>query len=319
MRADLEPTSHRRFAVLCPLKLVIETYPAKKVEEFEVSNHPDEALKAGTRKIHFTREVYIEREDFCEDPPPGYERLTPTRSVKLRHAYIISVKEVKKNKKGEITEVVCTHLPDSLESITAADGTKVRAIHWVDAKHGFKSPVRLYDYLLKTDENEEIAEVPAEGAEEEDTGDAWLKDVNPDSLVERKDAMLEESLKAALPGQSFQFERTGFFVVDKYSKPNAPIFNRTVGLKEDTHKPDKGKDKAADDRRALQAKQAAEKEAKKNLNPKDMFRNSGEYANFDENGLPTHAKDGSELPKSKIKKLKAEWEKQKKLFESSQK
>eukprot|EP00933_Yihiella_yeosuensis_P074152 TRINITY_DN8299_c0_g2_i1.p1 TRINITY_DN8299_c0_g2~~TRINITY_DN8299_c0_g2_i1.p1 ORF type:complete len:740 (-),score=186.15 TRINITY_DN8299_c0_g2_i1:497-2716(-) len=319
IREDLEPKVHRRMAVLYPIKVVIEDYPDGKVEEVTAANHPSRP-EDGSRSLKFAKEIYIDREDFMEDPPESYFRLKPGGEVKLRACYVIKCKEVKKGKNGEIVELRCTHDPATRDTMPADRKVK-GVIHWVSAKHCIRPKVRLYNYLLRVGTPGEEASPVVEEDDDDDgkaAKDDFMKDINPDSLEELKDACLEESLKDAKPGERFQFERTAFFVCDKYSKANSLVFNRIVGLKESSAKPDKDASADARSRKDAQAKALAEKDAKKKLDPKDMFKSQTDlYSKFDDDGVPTHAADGEPLPKARIKKLKQEWEKQKKLFESN--
>jgi len=330
IREDLEPQCARRMAVLNPLKVVIEDYPKDKVEETEAANHPSKS-EMGSRKLKFCREIYIERDDFSENPPEGYFRLKPDGEVKLRHSYVIKLKEIKKNSAGEIDELICTHDPSTRDTLPTDRKVK-GVIHWVSARHSLKpAAVRLYNYLLKVgaaDATEESAAAVAEEevdeeAEEVSDSDAkkkaFLKELNPESLIELQHAKLEESLKDAKPFERFQFERNAFFVVDKYSKSGSPpIFNRIVGLKESSFKPDKDDSAASRSRKEEQKRQAQEKDAKKSIYPKTMFLGQTDlYSEFDADGLPTKDASGEALPNKRIKKLRAEWEKQKKLFDSA--
>merc|ERR1719291_1360342 len=265
----------------------------------------------GTRKLPFTREVFIEKDDFSEDPPEGKWCLKPGGQVRLKYAYVITCKDVVKNKAGEVIEVRCTHDANSKESVSK-DVKGV--IQWVSGKHGAHATVRLYNYLINPESTPEEAE--GEGADEDDDVPtdndakmaAFLKSINPQSLVVCSEAKLERSLADAAPMERFQFERNGYFIVDKYSKAGAMVFNRTLGMTEK---------RETRSRAGAQAKAAAEKEAKKKVDPKDMFRSQPElYSKFDADGIPTHDQAGEPLSKAKTKKLKAEWEKQKKLFGS---
>merc|ERR1712151_1205127 len=236
---DLDPKLPRRMVVLDPLKVVIEDYPEDKVEEVEAANHPANP-DMGTRKMKFSREVWIERADFQEDAPDSYFRLKPGGEVKLRYAYVIKTKEVIKDASGNITELRCTHDPSTRDTLPTDRKVK-GVIHWVSAKHAVNHKVRLYSYLLppetvapedaapEEDEQEEldvVAEVDAEAKMK-----AFLAQVNPNSLTELTNAKLEGSLSDAKPFDRFQFERNGFFVVDKYSTPGGPlVFNLTIGL-----------------------------------------------------------------------------------------
>lgn len=317
---DLESKCARRMVVLDPIKVVIEDYPEDKEEEVDALNHP-QMEEMGSRKLKFSREVWIERDDFMEDAPDSYFRLKPGGEVKLRYAYVIKVKDVVKDKKGVVTELRCTH--DSATRDSLPSDRKVKGvIHWVSAKHSVSHPVRLYDYLIKPKEGvEEAPEEEAEEAEEDEEEEddkkmkEFLAQVNPESLTELKDAKLEAALSKTKPFERFQFERNGYFVVDKYSKAGCPIFNRIIKQKESSQRPDTVKTASRKDE---QAAAAAAKEAKKNIDPRQMFRaETDKYSQFDEDGLPTHDAEGEPLAKARLKKLKQEWEKQKKLFEKS--
>ncbi|MBK8258985.1 MAG: glutamine--tRNA ligase/YqeY domain fusion protein [Polyangiaceae bacterium] len=218
LREDLDKKSPRVMGVLKPLRVVIESIEKGKVEEFDAPLWPAEMDRAGSRKLPFSREIFIERDDFMENPPKDYHRLAPGREVRLRHAYVIKCERVVKNEAGEITEIVCTHDPAS-RGEAAASGKRVKGtIHWVSAAHAFECEVRLYDRLF-------LAEAPGSL---EDTA----KELNPLSLQTLR-AKLEPSLAASKAGDRVQFERLGFFFADPVdSKDGAPIFNRTVGLKD---------------------------------------------------------------------------------------
>ena len=223
VREDLNRTAGRALAVLDPLKVVIENYPEGQTEWLEASNNPSDP-QAGTRKLPFSRELYIEREDFMEDPPKKYFRLAPGREVRLRWAYFITCREVVKNDKGEIVELRCTYDP-ATRGGNAPDGRKVKAtIHWVCAKNGKAVKARLFDRLFLKENPDDVAE-----------GEDFIVNLNPHSLVE-KTAWVEPSLAQAKPLEHFQFERVGYFCVDKDSEPGSPVFNRTVTLK-DSYKP----------------------------------------------------------------------------------
>jgi glutaminyl-tRNA synthetase len=224
LREDLNMKAPRVMAVLEPLRLVIDNYPEEKIEWFEAENNPEDPT-AGVRKVPFSRELYIEREDFMENPPKKFFRLAPGREIRLKHAYYVTcVDMVKDPKTGEILEVHCTYDPDSRGGWTR-DGRKVRGTsHWVSARHSFAARINLYDHLF-TEEN------PGEG-----TGN-FLDDLNPDSLKIIEEAALEPSLREAKPGEIFQFLRKGYFCVDrKDSLPGKPVFNRTVSLKDSWEK-----------------------------------------------------------------------------------
>lgn len=213
IRDDLNKHSRRVMGVLRPLRVVIENYPEGKAEDLDAVNNPEDA-NAGTRKVPFSRVLYIEQEDFRESPPKQFFRLSPGREVRLRYAYFIACKEVIKDAGGNITELRCTYDP-ATRGGDSPDGRSPKAtMHWVSAAHALSAEVRLYDRLF----NEER---PAE-----DTP------LNPASLVIVSGAQVEPSLKTARPGDRFQFERQGYFCVDLDSQPDALVFNRTVTLRD---------------------------------------------------------------------------------------
>lgn len=216
IREDLNKTAQRAMAVLRPLKVVITNYEGE--EYLDAVNNPENP-NAGTRKIPFSNEIYIESSDFMENPPKGYHRLVPGGEVRLRYAYIIKCEEVIKNEKGEIVELRCTYDPET-KSGSGSSNKKVKGvIHWVSAKHCFDAEVRLYDRLFNIENPGEL--------------DNWLDYVNPSSLEIISNAKLEPHLKNARPLDKFQFERLGYFCVDpKYSKDGKLVFNRTVTLKD---------------------------------------------------------------------------------------
>jgi len=216
VRDHLNETAPRRFAVLDPLKLVIETYPEGGEEWLEAANHPSKP-ELGVRKVPFTREVLIEREDFMENAPGKFHRLKPGGEVRLRYGYIVKCESVVKDAAGNVVEVRCSHDPSS-RSGSEDSGRKVKGtIHWVSAKHARFAPVRLYDRLFS---------VPF-------PGDNLAKELNASSLKIVTRAALEPSLIEARPEERFQFERSGYFVADRVlSKPGAPVFNRTVTLRD---------------------------------------------------------------------------------------
>ena len=220
VREDLNKRANRVMAVLRPLKVIIDNYPDDKTEELDAVNNPEDA-SAGTRKVPFSKVIYIEQDDFREDPPKEFFRLAPGREVRLRYAYFIKCVGVTKNEAGEITEIHCTYDPETYGG-NAKDGRKVKAtIHWVSAAHAASGEVRLYDNLfLKQDPNE---------VEE---GQDFTANLNPKSLEILTGAKLEPSLANARPGQLFQFERLAYFCVDQDSTPGHPVFNRTVTLKD---------------------------------------------------------------------------------------
>ncbi|MHC4890484.1 MAG: glutamine--tRNA ligase/YqeY domain fusion protein [Planctomycetota bacterium] len=220
LREDLNKTSPRVMAVLRPLKIVIDNYPADEVEELEaVNNTEDEST--GTRKVPFSRELYIEREDFMEEPPKKFYRLAPGREVRLRYAYFIRCTDMVKDKNGEVVELRCTYDP-ATRGGDAPDGRKVKAtLHWVSAAHSLPAEVRLYNHLF-TKEN------PDEAPEGED----FKCNVNPNSQEVLKNCSVEPSLAGAAPLSRYQFERLGYFCVDPDGSSRKLIFNRTVTLKD---------------------------------------------------------------------------------------
>ncbi|HIM68341.1 MAG TPA: glutamine--tRNA ligase/YqeY domain fusion protein [Verrucomicrobia bacterium] len=221
IRQDLNDTTPRRMAVLRPLKVVITNFDEDKVEELEAANHPKDP-EAGTRSVPFTREIYVERADFMEEPPRKFFRLGPGREVRLRFAYFITCNEVIKNAAGEVTELHCTYDPET-HGGNAPDGRKVKGtIHWVSASHAFEAQVRLYDRLFTV-----------EDPNKEDDGKTYLDHLNAESLEVIADAKLEPGLAKAEPGERFQFERLGYFCADAGdSQAGKPVFNRTVTLRD---------------------------------------------------------------------------------------
>jgi glutaminyl-tRNA synthetase len=215
VREALNRTALRRMAVLRPLKVVIENYPEGKVEELEAFNHPDDPA-AGSRKIKFGREIYIEAEDFMENPPKKFFRLFPGNEVRLRYAYFITCREVRKNAKGEVTELRCTYDP-ATKGGNAPDGRKVKGtIHWVSAEHSVPAEARLYNPLFsKPDPNAEN----------------FSADLNPQSL-EVCEARVEPAVVAGNETEAVQFERNGYFCRDPDSAPGRPVYNRTIGLRD---------------------------------------------------------------------------------------
>ncbi len=220
VRDDLNKTSVRRMAVLDPLKVVITNYPEGESETFEAVNNPEDEA-AGTRRVPFSRELYIERDDFMEDPPRKFFRLAPGREVRLRSAYFLRCEDVVKDDQGEIVELRCTYDPETKGGY-APDGRKVKAtIHWVSAPDAVDAEVRLYDRLFSVENPDDAPE-----------GKDFLANLNPDSLEVLPHAKVEPSLKDAAPFDRIQFERKGYFCVDPQSTPNAPVFNRTVTLRD---------------------------------------------------------------------------------------
>ncbi|HDZ21092.1 hypothetical protein LCGC14_0094640 [marine sediment metagenome] len=220
LRQDLNKHSPRRMAVLDPIKVVIDNYPEAQVEQLDAINNPEDP-SAGTRQTPFSREFYIEREDFMEDPPRKFFRLTPGREVRLRYAYFITCTDVVKDADGNVVELHCTYDP-ATRGGDSPDGRKVKGtLHWVSAAEAIPAEVRLYDHLFTTEDPEDVAE-----------GEDFTANLNPDSLVTLTGCMLEPSLAAAEPGSRYQFERKGYFCVDPDSAADKPIFNRTVTLKD---------------------------------------------------------------------------------------
>jgi glutaminyl-tRNA synthetase len=218
IRDDLNKRSLRRMAVLHPLKLVIDNFPDGQTEEMRAVNNPEDET-AGTRKVPFSKVVYIEKDDFRETPPPKYYRLYPGNEIRLRYAYLIKCTGVTRDPvNGAITEVHCTYDPATHGGDTP-DGRKVKStVHWVSAEHAVKAEVRLYEQLFTV--------------ENPDTGEDVNTIINPHSLEVLTDCLLEPSLVEAKPGDKFQFERTGYFCVDLDSAPGKLVFNRTVTLKD---------------------------------------------------------------------------------------
>ena len=217
VREVLNKTSLRRMAVLRPLKIVIENYPEGQVEELDAVNHPDDA-SAGARRIKFSRELYIEQDDFMENPPKKFYRLSPCTEVRLRYAYFLTCREVVKDAKGEVIELRCTYDP-ATRGGNAPDGRKVKAtIHWVSAPHSISAEVRLYNPLFTR--------------ADPSGGENFTADLNPNSLEILNQARLEPALADAKLEQPVQFERQGYFCLDRESEPSKPVFSRTIGLRD---------------------------------------------------------------------------------------
>jgi glutaminyl-tRNA synthetase len=216
IREILNKTAQRRMAVLRPLKLVIENYPEGQVEEIEAVNHPDDPA-VGTRRIAFGRELYIERDDFMENPPKKFFRLSPGTEVRLRYAYFVTCREVVKNAAGEIVELRCTYDP-ATRGGNAPDGRKVKAtMHWLSAAQSRPAEIRVYNPLF-VKPNSDAANFAA--------------DLNPESLEVLRDARIEPSVTEANSDDVLQFERLGYFVRDRDSTADRPVFNRTIGLRD---------------------------------------------------------------------------------------
>ena len=222
VREDLNRTAPRVMAVLRPLRVVLENYPENQDEELDVINNPEDE-SAGTRKVPFSKVLYIERDDFMEDPPKKFFRLAPGREVRLRNAYFITCREAIKNEAGEIVELRCTYDPATRGGDAPDDRRPKATLHWVSAAHALECEVRLYDRLFSVEE-------PGKG----DTD--FLTQMNPASLETIRDAKVEPSVHSAKAGDRFQFERLGYFAVDAGSGPrtpgSGPVFNRTVTLKD---------------------------------------------------------------------------------------
>ena len=217
VRDVLNRTASRRFGVLRPLRVVVENYPEDRVETFDVPNNPEDP-SAGTRAVPFTRELWIERDDFMEEPPPKFFRLAPGREVRLRGAYFLTCRDVVKDASGEVVELRCTYDP-ATRGGDAPDGRRPKAtLHWLSVSHAITAEVRLYDHLFAR---------PDPGAE----GDLFA-DLNPDSETILPDALVEPSATEAPVGETVQFERLGYFCRDPDSTPGHPVFNRTLTLKD---------------------------------------------------------------------------------------
>ncbi len=220
VREDLNLRVQRVMAVLNPLKLVIDNYPEGQVEMMEAVNNPEDA-SMGTREVPFSKVLYIERDDFREDPPKQFFRLSPGKEVRLRYGYLVTATEVVKDAEGNVVEVHCTYDPATRGGNTP-DGRKVKGtIHWVSAEHAIEAEVRLYDYLFLT-----------EDPNEERDGKDWTNNLNPKSLEVVPAAKLEPHLGSAMAGDRFQFERLGYFCADKDSRPGQLVFNKTIGLRD---------------------------------------------------------------------------------------
>jgi len=225
-RDDLNKKAARAMAVLNPLKLIIDNYPEGESEFMEASNNPEDP-SAGTRQVPFSREVFIEQDDFREVPPPKYYRLSPGKEVRLRNAYFVTAHSVVKDEAGNIVAVHCTYDPASRGG-NSPDGRKVKStMHWVSAAHAISAEIRLYDKLfLKPDPND--VEEAAAGQPANDV----LSNLNPNSLEIVTRAALEPSLANAQPGDPYQFERVGYFCLDPDSTSEKLVFNRTLPLKD---------------------------------------------------------------------------------------
>jgi glutaminyl-tRNA synthetase len=221
LRDDLNQFAPRAMAVLRPLKLMVTNYPEEQVEEFAVPTHPQDKTNTETRIVPFSREIYIEQDDFLEEPPKNFFRLAPEREVRLLGAYLVTCTGAEKDAEGNLTALHCTYDPDSRGG-NPADGRKVKGtIHWVSAAHAARAEVRLYDRLFTTSNPDDVAE-----------GADFTDNLNPASLEILPDCRLEPDLAQAQIGDRFQFMRQGYFVVDQDSTPDNLVFNRTVGLRD---------------------------------------------------------------------------------------
>jgi glutaminyl-tRNA synthetase len=221
-------------AVLRPLRLVIDNYPENQVEQMEAVNNPEDA-EMGGRKVPFSRVLYIEQDDFREDPPKQYFRLAPGREVRLRYGYFVTCRSVVKDANGQVTEIHCTYDP-ATRGGNAPDGRKVKStIHWVSAEHAIDAEVRLYDTLFTREDPNQVEE-----------GHDFTENLNPQSLEVVSGAKLEPSLRGAAAGSSYQFERLGYFAVDPDTMPDKLVFNRTVALRDTWAKIEKKSDKSSE-------------------------------------------------------------------------
>ena len=221
LREDLNKVAERRMAVLRPLKVVIENFPEGQVEELDAVNNPEDE-SAGTRKVPFSREIYIEQTDFMEDPPKKFFRLGPGREVRLRYAYFLKCEDVIKDDDGNVVELRCTYDPET-KGGKAPDGRKVRGtIHWVSAEHAVDAEVRLYDHLFQVPNPNDVPE-----------GGHFTDHLNPNSLEVLTDCKLERAFESTEPGFTCQFERTGYFHVDSLDSTSEHlVFNRAVTLRD---------------------------------------------------------------------------------------
>jgi glutaminyl-tRNA synthetase len=221
VREDLNKRAPRVMAVLRPLRVVIDNYPENQVEEMDAVNNPEDA-NAGTRKVPFSRVLYIEQDDFREDPPKQYFRLAPGREVRLRYGYFVTCAGIVKNGKGDVVEVHCTYDPATRGGNSPPDGRKVKAtIHWVSAAHAVDAEVRMYENFFTRED-------PNRTEEDQD----FTVNLNPHSLEVLPQCKVERSLAGAVAGSRYQFERLGYFCVDRDSSPGKPVFSRTVALKD---------------------------------------------------------------------------------------
>ena len=220
IRQDLNERAPRALVVLRPLKIVIDNYPEGQVEWFEIENHPFHP-EMGTREVPFSREIYIEQEDFMEDPPGKYYRLSPGREVRLKSAYLVTCTDVVKDEEGNVVEVHCTYDPETRGG-EAPDGRKVKGtLHWVSAQHAIDAEVRMYDHLFLEEDPYDVEE-----------GESWLDNVNPSSLEVLAESKLEPTMADLQVGDRYQFMRMGYFCVDPDSTPERPVFNLSVTMRD---------------------------------------------------------------------------------------
>lgn len=291
IRSDLEPICPRAFAVLKPLKVSISSYSGSDV--LEAQGHPTNP-DIPPRKITFSNTIYINADDYMEDAPKDYFRLSAIGSeVKLRHSYVIALAEVLKDDAGNVIELRCTHDPETRDCLPPDRKVK-GVIQWVNAADCIDVNLHVFDHLLK---------------ESEEECDDFMDLLNPNSLTIYH-GKAEQGLENAQTLDRFQFERTGFFAKDRDGH-----FNCIVGLRESATKAKLEPTGPNRSRKEEQERARLEKEQLKNVPPQDMFKND-KYSEWDEDGVPRKDAAGEELPKTQIKKLRKEWEKQKKLFES---
>jgi glutaminyl-tRNA synthetase len=225
IREILNKTAPRRMAVLRPLKVVIENYPEGQTEELDAVNNPEDPA-AGVRKVKFSRELFVEQDDFMENPPKKFYRLSPGKEVRLRYAYFVTCKDVVRDASGNVVELRCTYDPATRGGNTPPDGRKVQAtLHWVSAADAVNAEVRLYEPLF---------------AKPDPDASNFVADLSPTSLEVVADARLEPALAGAKEGEAVQFERLGYFCRDPDSSPSKMVFNRTVGLRDTFAKEVKG-------------------------------------------------------------------------------
>ncbi len=238
LRDDLNRRAPRVMAVLRPLKLVIDNYPEGKSEDLEAVNNPEDP-SAGTRMLPFSRELYIEQDDFRENPPRRFFRLAPGREVRLKHAYFVRCQSVVRDEAGEVAELHCTYDP-ATRGGDAPDGRKVKGtLHWVSAPHAVKAEVRLYDHLFLKPDPDDVEQ-----------GKDWTANLNPDSLAVLTGCLVEPGLAEAEPGSRYQFLRQGYFCVDPDSTGSLPVFNRTVALRDSWAKIERGGEPAGQGQRS---------------------------------------------------------------------